>query len=114
MLAGLILIGDYELQLCFLICRTLYFSGDDMKERAMYMVDVDTMIKVYELAKEHGKIAGENIQEEFDEIKKLFPEKFKFMGVTDQDIDMLTGNLRESGFKIKNLKEEERRTNESN
>jgi len=82
-----------------------------MEERVMYMLDVDTMIKVYELAKAHGKIAGNNIQEEFDEIKKLYPENFKFMGITDQDIDMLTGNLRERGFKIKNLKEEERRQN---
>lgn len=82
-----------------------------MEERAMYMLDVDTMLKVYELAKAHGKISDECIQSEFEEIKKLYPEKFKFIGITDQDIDMLSGNLRENGFKIKNLKEEERRKN---
>jgi len=66
-----------------------------MEERAMYMIDVDTMIKVYELAKAHGKIAGENIQDEFDEIKTMYPEKFKFMAITNMDNDLLLGNLRE-------------------
>lgn len=80
-----------------------------MEKKTMFMADIDTIFEVFELAKAHGKKAGDNIQSEFDEILKKKPEKFKCLGTTDQDSDMLTGNLREKGLKIVNLNEIERR-----
>ena len=77
--------------------------------KQMWKLDIDTALEIFELAKSHGKKAGDNCQVEFDEIKKKYPEKFKDLGITNQDVDLLTGNLREKGLKILNLKEIERR-----
>jgi uncharacterized protein (DUF1015 family) len=70
---------------------------------------IEIMEEAIVLAKERGKQVGENIEQEFFEIAKKKNKEIKHLGITDQDIDMLTGNLRERGFKIKNLKEEQRR-----
>lgn len=74
-----------------------------------WLTDIDTIMEVYELAEKHGKKAGDNIDSEFLEIMKKRKKKIKYLGTTDQDIDMLTGNLRESGKKILNLNEIQRR-----
>ena len=71
--------------------------------------DLETTLEIFELAKKNNKKAGDSCQSEFEEILKKKPEKFTYIGKTNQDIDMLTGNLREKGLKILNIKEEERR-----
>ena len=75
----------------------------------LFMFDLDTYISIIELAKQNGKKEGENIQEEFDIILNKDPSKFTYLGKSDQDIDLITGNLRERGLKILNLNELERR-----
>jgi len=75
----------------------------------MWLLDLDTVIEIFELAKKHGKKEGDNIQAEFDEIMKKYPDKFKYLGNTNKDIDLLTGDLREKGLKILNLNEEKRK-----
>jgi len=61
----------------------------------IFITDIDTILEVYELAKNNGKKEGDNIQEEFTEIMKRYPEKFKYLGVTEMDKDLLLGNIRE-------------------
>ena len=77
-----------------------------MNNKSVWMTDIETILEVYELAKQHGKKPGDSIEEEFIEIMKK--KQIKPIGSTDQDIDMLTGNLRENGIKVRNLKEDER------
>lgn len=80
----------------------------------IWMLDIDTVLKIYELAQQHGKQAGESIEEEFLQIMKQQPEKFKHLGKTEQDASLFTGNLREEGLKVLNLNEEiEREKNKS-
>lgn len=81
----------------------------DKKKQILYMTDVSTMIEVYELAKERGKKSGDNIQAEFIEIMSKKQDKFKILGTTDKDIDMLTGELRDRKMNVLNLKEIDRR-----
>jgi len=80
-----------------------------MLPMAMFITDIETMLTIFELAKKNGKKAGDNCQEEFETILELCPEKFTYIGDTDKDIDLLTGDLRERGLKILNIKEIERR-----
>jgi hypothetical protein len=63
------------------------------------------------LGKERGKKEGDNVEKEFFEIakKKGMLDKMKHLGKTEKDIDLLTGDLREEGFKIINLEEEKRK-----
>lgn len=75
---------------------------------SMYMMSVEIALSIYELAKEHGKQAGEDCTEEFKEIYKKDPTKFTFLGNTDQDKDMFLGNMREEGYNIHTLEELER------
>jgi hypothetical protein len=65
------------------------------------------------LGKERGKKMGDNLEQEFFEVaeKKGMTNKIKHLGTTDKDSDLLTGDLREEGFKIINLKELERKRN---
>jgi len=77
--------------------------------QSLFMTDIDTMIEIFELAKLRGKKAGDNCQDEFLEILKNKPDKFTYLGDTEQDIDLIGGNLRERGLKILNIKEIERR-----
>lgn len=76
---------------------------------SMFMLDFDTYMKIIKLAKKNGKKAGDNMQEEFKTIAKKYPHKFNFLGITNKDIDLLTGNLREKGLKIFNPKEYQRK-----
>ena len=51
---------------------------------------------------------------EFAEVYNRHPEWIKPLGATDQDIDLMVGNLRERGLKILNINETLRRNqNES-
>jgi SpoVK/Ycf46/Vps4 family AAA+-type ATPase len=80
----------------------------------MFMIDVDTALEIFELAKKHGKKVGDNCQEEFDEVRNKNPDKFVYVGNTEKDIDLLTGDLRENGLKIFNMNEIERRNKNEN
>ena len=80
-----------------------------MKKYLALSIDPKTVLEIIELAKKHGKQAGDSMQAEFEEIYKKKPDKFKLLGATDQDVDMITGNLREKNLKILNLKEIDRR-----
>ena len=79
------------------------------------MLDIETLLKVYELGQKHGKKAGDNLQEEFDEIKLMYPEKFSFLGTTKLDKDLILGNLREeTKLKILDLTKKENKDDKSN
>lgn len=80
----------------------------------LYITDIETTLKIFELAKKHGKKAGDNIQDEFDEIRKQYPDKFQFLGKTDKDKDLLCGDLRENGIRVINPDEEKRRNENKN
>ncbi len=80
-----------------------------MKKYLAWSIDPKTALEIFNLAEQHGKKAGDSMQAEFLEIYKKKPNKFKLLGATDQDIDMIAGNLREEGKKILNLNEIDRR-----
>jgi hypothetical protein len=79
-----------------------------MDKKAIWTMDINTYIEIVELAQAHGKKQGENLQEEFEEVLSRKQNQIKFLGVTDQDKDLLIGNLRENGVKIMDLDEIER------
>ena len=83
--------------------------GKNKFKNIVWLSDIDTIMEVYELALKHGKKTGDNIQEEFEEVMKKYPEKFKSLGGTNKDVDLVAGDLREEGLKILNLKELDRR-----
>ena len=74
-----------------------------------FILDTKTYLEIYNLAQKHGKKTGSSMQEEFDEVLKKRKNKIKYLGSTDMDIDLLTGNLREQGLKIRSINEENRR-----
>lgn len=74
-----------------------------------WQTDAEIILMVFELAKARGKTTGENCQTEFDEIREKYPDRFRFLGITDKDADLMAGNLREKGLKILNIKEVDRR-----
>jgi len=83
---------------------------DKNKLRSLFIVkDLDVMLEVYRRAIEHGKRPGGDCQEEFEELLKERPDAFEYLGNTTKDIDLLTGDLREEGLKILNVKEEQGR-----
>ena len=84
-----------------------------MKKFLAWEIDDKTFLEIFKLAKQHGKKVGDSMQAEFEEIYKRSPKKFRLLGATDQDIDMITGNLREQGKKVINLHEEDRRKNDN-
>ena len=75
----------------------------------IWNITIDDYIEAYELAKSRGKKAGDSLEVEFLEIMKKKGKKP--LGKTDKyaDVDMLTGELRDKGLRVLNLKEEERR-----
>jgi len=73
-----------------------------------FMMDIDTYLEIVELAHKHGKKAGDSLQAEFEEVLKLKKVKIKYLGATNKDADLLTGDLREEGLNILNLNEIER------
>lgn len=82
-----------------------------------YTISFDDFMEIYEevikLARLRGKKPGEDIGQEFMEVAYTNKKKVKYLGKTEQDIDMLTGNLRENGLRVLNLNEELRKKNES-
>jgi hypothetical protein len=64
---------------------------------------------VYRLARKQGVRPGASMQLQFDIVYRKYPEYFEYLGKSEQDIDMISGNLRENGFKVKNLIEEQRK-----
>ena len=80
----------------------------------IHIINIDTYLMIVELAQKHGKKAGDSMQEEFEELKEKYPEKFRYLGFTDKDTDQLTGDLRESGLKVYNPKENKRKEDYEN
>lgn len=76
-------------------------------KKYMWSITIEDYVEIIDLAKKNGKKTGDNIEEEMLEIMKK--KSKKPFGTTDKDIDMLTGELRDKGIKVINLKEEERR-----
>ena len=74
----------------------------------MWLITAEIYQEIIELALSHGKIEGDSMQEEFDEVRKKHSE-LRHLGTTDKDIDMLTGELRDKDKKVINLNEEERK-----
>ena len=54
-------------------------------------------------------ISNEEVQELL--WKLVEQKKAKFLGTTHKDVDLLCGDLRENGIKVKNLTEEKRQEN---
>lgn len=77
--------------------------------KMMWVTDIDMTLMIFALAKDNGKQVGDSIQEEFEEMRNKYPDRFKHIGNTSQDADLITGNLRENGHKVLNLNELQRR-----
>ena len=83
--------------------------------KQMYVVnDLDFILKVWDLAKSRGKKPGDSCQAEFDELLKIDPGAVTYLGNTEFDVDLMSGNLREQGIKVTNLNEIERQNKEKN
>lgn len=72
----------------------------------LWSFTIDQYLEVIDLAQLNGKVAGDLMTEEFEVIAKKY--NLKPLGTTELDIDMLTGELRDSGIKVSNIKEIER------
>ena len=81
----------------------------ETNKNLVWLFDIDTYLAICELAKKHGKKAGDSMQEEFIEVMKFNRKKFELLGYTNKDIDLLTGEMREKGLKVYNPKEKQRR-----
>jgi len=79
------------------------------KKQALFIMNISDYLEICELALKNGKKAGESMHEEFLEIMNKKKDKIKFLGITEKDKDLLTGEFREEGYKILNLDEIERR-----
>lgn len=79
------------------------------ENKHIFMFDLDTYLEIVELAQKHGKKVGDSMQEEFEEILKKKKYKFKHLGTTNKDKDLLAGELREEGLRVLNLDELKRR-----
>ena len=73
----------------------------------VWSLNIDEVLEIYEIARKNGKKSGDSIEKELKEYMK--GKNRKPIGMINQDMDQLTGNLREKGMKILNLKESERR-----
>jgi len=87
---------------------------EDKNLKYAFLMDAETYLEIVGLAQKHGKKPGESMKEEFEEVMKKRKDKIQFLGTTDKDIDLLTGELRERGLKIYNSKEEERKRKKNN
>lgn len=72
---------------------------------SMFIMNIGTVLEIYDLAKKNGKKVGDDCTEEFKEIYNRDPSKFIFLGTTDKDKDLILGNLREEGFRINTIEE---------
>lgn len=76
---------------------------------AYYQMGIDDLLAITELAKKHGKKAGDSMLDELHEYMKSKEGNVECLGTGDKDIDLITGDLRESGKKVLNFNELERR-----
>lgn len=81
---------------------------------AYILNNIEAYFLIVERAQSHGKKVGESMQEEFQEVLKEHPEWFEFLGAGEVDVDLLAGNLRESGLKVLNLNEVARKVENKN
>ena len=72
---------------------------------AYLIKNIEAYQQIIEKAQARGKITGQSMQEEFDEVYKEHPEWFERIGETDLDVDMLAGELRERGARVFNFNE---------
>ena len=80
-----------------------------MKNLVWVLKNNKALILAYQLAYKNGKQEGsKDLSEEFIEVHKRHPDWLDFLGATDKDSDMLTGDLREQGVKVLNINEVER------
>jgi hypothetical protein len=66
------------------------------------------LILAYQLGYRNNKKPGEGMAEELLEVSKRHPEWVTIIGKTSMDADLLAGNMRESGIKVRNLNEEKK------
>lgn len=74
---------------------------------SVFQITLDFYMEMVELARRRGKIVGDSMEKEFRELLEKYrkDKKIKYLGLTNQDIDLLTGNLREKGKKVFNIVE---------
>lgn len=79
----------------------------------IYSLPSDKFLEIYEeaikLAKERGREVGSDIGDIFFEIVEKKGITAEYLGKTDKDIDLLTGDLREQMLKLINIEEEKRK-----
>ena len=86
-------------------------QGEDNMVNDVWLITTKIYTEIYNLATKHGKKAGDSMMEEFNEVLKNKNGKVKYLGTTNKDVDLLTGNLREEGFRILNFNELARKNN---
>jgi len=74
----------------------------------VWLMTPEIYMEIYRLAVKHGKKVGDSMAEEFKEILQKRKGEIEHLGTSDKDADLLTGNLREEGLKIINLRELEK------
>jgi hypothetical protein len=67
------------------------------------------IVLAMQLGYKNGKSAGDGMAEEMIEVGKRHPEWVTFLGNTEKDASIITGDLREEGMKVKNVQEEQRK-----
>ena len=73
------------------------------KKYLAWMTDINTMLKVYKLAKERGKVAGDDIQQEFFEVMEQTDSHMKLLGKAEKtNMDNLIDTIKKSVKKRKN------------
>ncbi len=69
----------------------------------IWLLNIDDYLEIYDLAKKNGKKEGDNMQEEM--LFVMNKKNVSPIAKTNNDLDLLCGNLREQGIKVLNLKE---------
>ena len=69
----------------------------------IHIINIETYFMIVDLAHKHGKQPGESMQEEFDELKEKYPEKFRYLGFTDKTKSQFEKELKNSELNIYNF-----------
>ena len=72
---------------------------------AYLIKNIEAYAMIIELAQANGKVAGQSMKEEFEQVRQEHPEWFEVIGHIDMDVDLLGGELRERGVKVFNFNE---------
>lgn len=80
-----------------------------MAKNFLYMVDVEILSEIIDLAIKHGKKPGDSMEEEFKEVVAKYKDRVRLIGSTDKDVDLLTGDCREAGLRVLNPHEYDKR-----